>query len=402
MKLTVATTFPLLPLRGGGQLRVHGLYSALARRGVEVDVVALVDHGARAGARRIAPGLREIRVPKSDALAAIEFRLQQEAGVPVTDIVLALHHELVPRFAEAVAASAEDADAVVASHPFTAPAIASAGAGPLVYEAHNVETDLKRAMLGDHPLAAAVEEVEGECCRAAHHVIVCAPEDGERLGELFGLPAARTVVVANGVDPSAVAFTDPSLRARRKAALGIEASRRALFLGSWHEPNLVAARDVIAAARELPGLGFLVVGSVGAALGDADIPANVDVCGPVDGRFLATVMGIADAALNPMRFGSGTNLKMLDYALAGLPIVSSAVGARGLGLTPGQHYVEAEPDADSIADALRGLAAEPPELTARRASAARAVVEERFSWTAIAGGWLAAAPLRDLVAEVPA
>ncbi len=111
-------------------------------------------------------------------------------------------------------------------------------------------------------------------------------------------------------------------------------------------------------------------------------------------------MGVADAALNPMRFGSGTNLKMLDYALAGLPVISSPVGARGLGLTPGAHYVEADPQ--ELARALRDLAAEPREESAGRAAAARAVVEERYSWTAIADGWLAAAPLRELAGEVPA
>jgi glycosyltransferase involved in cell wall biosynthesis len=365
-----------------------------------VEVVALVERGERAGSRMVAPGLREIRVPKSGELTGIEFRMQQDAGVPVTDLMLALHHDLSPRYGAAVAASAADADAVVASHPFTAPAIAAAGAGPLVYEAHNVETDLKAAMLGDHSLAADVREVEGACCRSAHHVIVCTPDDGHRLGELFGLEPERAVVVPNGVDPAAVPFTRPEERDRRKAALGLGGSFRALFLGSWHEPNVVAARDVLAAAVQLPEVGFLVVGSVGMALGDDDIPPNVDVCGAVDGRFLASAMSIADVALNPMRFGSGTNLKMFDYALAGLPVISSAVGARGLGLAPGLHYLEAEPG--DIAPALRALMAEPAERTAERVVAARELVRERFSWASIADAWLGSAPLRELVGRVPA
>ena len=49
-------------------------------------------------------------------------------------------------------------------------------------------------------------------------------------------------------------------------------------------------------------------------------------------------LGLAGAALNPMRWGSGTNLKMLDYALAGTPILSTTFGARGVGFEAGPHY----------------------------------------------------------------
>ena len=44
-------------------------------------------------------------------------------------------------------------------------------------------------------------------------------------------------------------------------------------------------------------------------------------------------------SLNPMMSGSGTNLKMLDYMAAGLPVVSTAVGARGIDLKNGIHAV---------------------------------------------------------------
>ncbi|HSH39759.1 MAG TPA: glycosyltransferase, partial [Chthoniobacterales bacterium] len=52
--------------------------------------------------------------------------------------------------------------------------------------------------------------------------------------------------------------------------------------------------------------------------------------GVVDDETKALVISAADLALNPMRNGSGTNLKMLDYAAAGVPILSSRMGLRGL------------------------------------------------------------------------
>ena len=73
-KLVVATSFPVWPPRGGGQSRIFGLYSALARLGVAVDIVSLVrpqcprrdahDRARRARAARARlAGARHRRVP---------------------------------------------------------------------------------------------------------------------------------------------------------------------------------------------------------------------------------------------------------------------------------------------------------------------------------------------------
>jgi glycosyltransferase involved in cell wall biosynthesis len=273
---------------------------------------------------------------------------------------------------------------------------------PLVLEAHNVEADLKAPMLAERApdLLETVREVEAACCRRAAHVIVCTDADAARLGELYGLPGERAVRVPNGVDPTAVPFTAPAERARRREALGIAARRHAAFVGSWHEPNIVAVRDVLAAAAELPDVRFLVVGGAGLPFAAEPVPANVDLCGQVPRGFVRDVLSVADAALNPMRWGSGTNLKMLDYALAGAPVVSSVFGARGLGMAPGREYLECEPG--ELAAGLRRLFAEPEAVVAARVEAARAHAATEFSWDAIAARWRAAEPFRALADTVAA
>ena len=398
-RLLVATSFPVHPPRGGGQQRIAGLYAALAATGVEVDIVSLVAHDERGGIVDAAPGVREWRVPMTAAHHQAEFALHLRAGVPVRDLVLALHADLTPAYGEALATVAGTAVAAVASHPFAQPALAASTALPLIYEAHNVETDLKAAMLASSDAAdeliEAVRTVEGACCATAAHTIVCSLEDGARLGELFALPAERTVVVANGVDPAAIAFADAELRARRRRALGLGDAPLALFLGSWHEPNLAAVRDVLAAAEALPEARFLVVGSAGLAFADEPVPPNVDLCGIVNGGFVQSVLGVASAALNPMRWGSGTNLKMLDYALAGVPILSTPFGARGLGLEAGVHYEAVE--AGELAAGLAALQALPAGEVAQRTHAAAERVRERFAWDAIAARWRAHPALRELL-----
>jgi len=394
-KLTVATTFPVHPARGGGQARVLGLYGAVAALGVDVDLVTLGAHGERPVTTALRPGLREIRVAKTAAHEEAERALQAElGGVPVTDVALALFHALTPAYAAAVRASAADASAVVACHPYAAPLLLDAAPGiPLLYEAQDVELDVKAGILDSPDLLEVVREHEALACGEAVHVFTCADEDARRLGELYALPAERRATVPNGYDPERVRHTPWVERAAARRSVGLDRFT-VLFVGSWHGPNIDAARAVMTAVDGLPEVHAMVVGSAGSALDGEPVPANVDVTGAVPDGFLQAVLALADVAVNPMVSGSGTNLKMLEYAGAGVPLVSSGFGARGLGLVPGEHYVAAEPG--ELGAALLAVRDE-PEVNARRAGRAHDHVRATFAWDRIALDWLARAPVRDLL-----
>jgi hypothetical protein len=108
-----------------------------------------------------------------------------------------------------------------------------------------------------------------------------------------------------------------------------------------------------------------------------------------------SVLSFADVALNPMRWGSGTNLKMLDYALAGVPLLSTAFGARGLALDADAHFGTIEPG--GLVPALEAFRATDGDVVATRVRAAHPRVVEHFAWDAIAAGWLATPALRELL-----
>jgi glycosyltransferase involved in cell wall biosynthesis len=44
---------------------------------------------------------------------------------------------------------------------------------------------------------------------------------------------------------------------------------------------------------------------------------------------LSRVLAASDVALNPVTFGSGSNLKLPEYLAAGLPVVTTPIGMRG-------------------------------------------------------------------------
>ena len=89
----------------------------------------------------------------------------------------------------------------------------------------------------------------------------------------------------------------------------------------------------------------------------------------------------ADVALNPMLSGSGTNIKMLDYMAAGLPVISSSTGARGLEIESYTHTIVCElPDfPGKIRDVL-----EDDQLRSRLIVNGRKLVQDKYDWKRIA------------------
>jgi glycosyltransferase involved in cell wall biosynthesis len=211
---------------------------------------------------------------------------------------------------------------------------------------------------------------------------------------LFGAPAERFATAPNGYDATRVRYTPCEERASLRARVGLHRFT-ALFVGSEHPPNIAAARAAVSAAENVPEVRMLVVGAAGLGLEDVALPANVDVTGPVHAAFLRAVLSLADVALNPVASGSGTNVKMLEYAGAGAPVISTTFGARGLGFARGEHYAPAEPT--QLAAAIEAVAEEPRAETRRRAERAHARVSAEFEWGTIARRWLGTDAVSELL-----
>jgi glycosyltransferase involved in cell wall biosynthesis len=83
----------------------------------------------------------------------------------------------------------------------------------------------------------------------------------------------------------------------------------------------------------------------------------------------------------PLRIGGGTRLKILEALAAGKPVVSTAVGAEGLDLRPGEEIVIAD-SARDFAEQVAGLLEDKP-LRERLAAAGRRAAK-RYAWDSIA------------------
>ena len=125
---------------------------------------------------------------------------------------------------------------------------------------------------------------------------------------------------------------------------------------------------------------MLIAGSVARAVDSARLPANVVCLGRVSDEAKTLLLRAADVALNPMFSGSGTNLKMLEYLAAGVPVVTTPIGARGLELTTGKHAIvcPVEEFPEQIGHVLRD-----ESLRATLRTQGRRLVEDRYDWGTI-------------------
>jgi glycosyltransferase involved in cell wall biosynthesis len=105
---------------------------------------------------------------------------------------------------------------------------------------------------------------------------------------------------------------------------------------------------------------------------------NIDLIGPVDDAI--TEIARSKIAIVPLLSGSGTRFKILEAWAAARPVVSTAIGAEGLGARTGEHLLIADNASDFAAAIARLL--EDPALRRSLGEAGRALYLDRFTWPA--------------------
>jgi polysaccharide biosynthesis protein PslH len=202
-------------------------------------------------------------------------------------------------------------------------------------------------------------------------VSLASPLDAARVAARHGL---RAVVVPNSVTLSDVVVG----RTRRTSGPPVVVLVGNLTYG----PNVTAAErlvdDVLPRLRRLVG-GRPTVELVGGFEPDGRVASlagreGVVVRGYVDD--LDDVYARADVTVIPLEHGAGTRIKLLEALAAGVPAVTSAIGAAGIGAEDGTHLLIAEDAGQQAAAAARIL--HDDELAASLVRAGRALVAQRF------------------------
>ncbi len=385
--LLVINFFPaFVPPRSGGEQRYYHLSSELSRF-YDVTLLSPTYPHHECELVTFSSSFREHRIPKTATHSRLHQTLDDEGiGAECSALVCAIASYKEDAFHLKFRQLAPEADAIVHESPYMLHYDASFGRDgkPRIYNSYNVEAQLAADMFEGPRAAKYVDFVADlEQRLVCGSDLVLATSDAERAAfrERYGCPSEKLELAPNGFAPRTRTCVPPRTRGESRKAIGLATDRPlAVFLGSFHPPNIEAARFLCERlAPALPGVQFAIAGSVCRAIAGA--PPNVKLLGVISDAEKEHFFAAGDAALNPMFSGAGTNLKLLDYLAAGLPTVTTAFGARGFPLEDKCHCLVA--DADSFPSAVQRLLDDP----ARAATMGRAGCElahARFTWAAIA------------------
>ena len=228
--------------------------------------------------------------------------------------------------------------------------------------------DLARTMLA-RVNARRWRDLQRAVARSVDKVVVCSQVDADRLG------VANAVVVSNGYDAPGAPLGRPTTG--QPPAL--------LFAGLLtYPPNVDAARYLVAEVgprvrRRLPDAVIHLVGKADGRVRELHDPPHVLSTGWADD--MATALARADVVVVPVRYSSGTRIKILEAFAHRIPVVATRAGVAGLDAVAGQHLLVAD-DPDAFADACHAVLTD-DALRARLVDAAHARFLERYQWSTV-------------------
>jgi len=384
MKILWVCPFFLHPTDRGAQIRTLGTLKQLHKRH-EIHFAALNDPRNPEGPERSSEySSRHFSVahsaPARRSLGILP-QLVDSLVNPMPMAVFRYFSKMLKQRIDALVAT-EHYDSIVCDFLAVAPNLTDMK--QCVLFQHNVETTIWRRHVEQcrslpkklffRLQASKMEAYERKICQTAKHVIAVSEIDAERMKRMYGIETVTSV--PTGVD---VEYFAPQGAACCLSDI--------VFCGSmdWL-PNVDAViyflSKILPLIRErIPGATFIVAGRSPDAkvLKAAQGLAGVTITGKVED--MRPYLWGAKISVVPIRIGGGTRLKIYECMAAGVPVVSTTVGAEGLRYKNGEDIVLAD-DAGSFADACIRLL---NEDAARRAIAQNALdhAQRNFSWEAV-------------------
>lgn len=347
--ILILSGFRIFPANMGCHVRTGGIARALARMGYLVRIYSLagrrddyrlISRGPRTQVVEIEPNLtEEIHL---GLLTGLLQTVGRRLDCPrVWQFALIAHGIVPPRLKELIRVS----DIVICDMPWCPPVPGPWTDKPWFMISHNLDHRLLAQSSWHHRRAAAwMLAVEARAPRLYRDIFACAEEDRDFFRQHDPTGKLHVPLIRCGVDPAAYQVA-PRTREQTRSMLDLaDEDRLLVFSASRYPPN----DDAVVALREFcrqeasflseHRVRILVLGSV--------LP------GPVrEGAFMATgrvpevasYLAAADAGLNAVTWGSGSNVKLFEYLAARLPIISTEFGTRGSGLKPDEDYLSYEP-----------------------------------------------------------
>lgn len=368
MKILILSTFTTTPSNFGGAQRTLNLASGLADYDNKVRVVGFSSYFDDFPIRRKdkvirdKEGFKEIEF-RDSLLKFVKTAVKEKIGVDDFRLLQNEWINNVKKRKREIISLADWADIVLVNNPRLY--FSGLKEYPLVYSSHNFEYGFLNKMQGGTE-AEYVREKEKRLAENSDLVLSVTEEDKNKFLEEYVIDSEKVVIVPNGADFDKQVAYDTERR-----------EDKAIFIGSDFEGNRDAIDKIISVAETLQDLKFIIVGGISKYAETNDCPENVDIKGKVEDQKLEEMYKESLIALNPIKKGSGSNIKLLEYLEYGLPTISTYVGARG-----GFGEKVATTSYESFIDAVKELKDNDDELMELHEKSKTA--KEYYDWNNIA------------------
>lgn len=378
-RLVFATRRAPYPLDNGARIRANRLLSGLSRA-FDTSLITFEHHSespdghcAREQLAALFPGVEVVTVPglgpgkRGPQLRSLLSSRSFEVGRYRLPVFAQALHRLVER----------RGPSLIHFDDLGVGQFAPVGTAANVLSTHNVDYRITRegarASSGPRRLYAEAEwrKLHREELRMWRRVPLCLAVSELDAETMRRGGALRVELCPNGTDPVDLLALAP------RAA---DEPLRLLFVGSGafapYERGLAwLVREVLPRLRETMPVAFDIVGQPPRRPLQAP---GVEYVGRVPSVF--SWYERAHVVVVPVFEGSGTRLKIIEAMAYGRPVVSTRLGAEGLPIQRGRHYLEAD-DPGDFARALVEVAGwyeAPADRLERRLREARAAIEPLF------------------------
>ncbi|MFF4879909.1 glycosyltransferase family 4 protein [Micromonospora sp. NPDC000668] len=367
-------------LVGGLGRHVHALSVALAAAGHEVTVVTR--HADGAPLEEYADGVRILRASEDP----VTFPLDTSSLLAWT---MAFNHTLTRTALRATEAGSYD---VIHAHDWlvahTAMTLRDHLDIPLVSTIHATEAGRHQGWLPEE-MNRTIHGVEHWLSTESGRVIVCSGYMRDEVNALFGVPADRVDVVANGVEPHRWKVPAREVTAARTRFAGdgplvTFAGRLVYEKGVQH---LIAGLPRL--RERHPGLRVVIAGDgpyraeLESEVHRRGLGGMVAMPGFLGGTDLPALMAASDCFAVPSIY-EPFGMVALEGAAAGAPLAVAATGGLAEIVEPGVTGMTFQPhDPDGLADAVDALLSDRDRARAL-ARRARRMVHDQYGWSAIA------------------
>ncbi len=207
----------------------------------------------------------------------------------------------------------------------------------IVLDCHNVEYELFKDLLHTFSISKKIvgtflvphlKKLEIEATKKVDTILACSKKDAQ----FFSKYNPNIFIVPNGVD------------CEEFKPVARQPSSNVLFMGGvGYPPNADAVEFYLReihpkVKKQIPDVQFLAIGTDTKWLAEKNIDdISVDALG-----FIKNILPYLEKSaigICPLRYGSGTRLKILTYMASGLPVVSTHKGAEGVAYTHGKNII---------------------------------------------------------------